>query len=35
MSTENELKQIKEKINEIEEKSSNGIFIYRGETGAF
>ena len=31
MITENELKQIKEKINEIEEKSGDGGYIYRGE----
>lgn len=31
MRTENELKQIKEKINEIENKSGDGGYIYRGE----
>ena len=31
MITENELKQIKEKIDEIEEKSGDGGYIYRGE----
>ena len=31
MSIENELSQIKEKINEIEEKSADGGYIFRGE----
>ena len=31
MSKENELSQIKEKINEIEEKSADGDYIFRGE----
>ena len=31
MSTENELKQVKEKINEIEKKSGDGGYIFRGE----
>ncbi len=31
MSTQNELSKIKEKISEIEEQSSDGTYIYRGE----
>ena len=31
MSTPNDLSEIKEKINEIEQKSANGDYIYRGE----
>ena len=31
MSTQNDLGQIREKINEIEKKSANGDYIYRGE----
>ena len=31
MNTQNNLTEIKEKIREIEEKSVNGEYIYRGE----
>ena len=31
MSNENDLSKVKEKINEIEEKSGDGAYIYRGE----
>ena len=35
MSTENDISRIKEKINEIEGKSSDGVFIYRREPQHF
>ena len=31
MSIENDLSKVKEKINEIEEKSADGGYIFRGE----